>query len=85
MTLLYPGETDFDAACDQVERYDDHDISFTEHMSGVLATNRDIDHIFAFDSDFRTLGFTLVLRIPVTLDIHILSRQKFRRLRRREH
>jgi len=26
----------------------------------VLAAEREIDHVFAFDSDFRTLGFDLV-------------------------
>lgn len=60
MTLIHPSKADFAAACDQFERYDDHDISFTDHMTGVLAADRDITHICAFDSDFRTLGFTLI-------------------------
>lgn len=30
-------------------------------MTGVLAADRDIKHVFTFDSDhFRTLGFTAV-------------------------
>lgn len=50
----------FTAACDEFAQYDDHQISFVDHTSSVLAGSRDIEHMFAFDSDFRTLGFTLV-------------------------
>lgn len=60
VTLIHPTEADFDATCEQFARYDDHVISFTDHMSGVLASDRDINHVFAFDSDFRTLGFTVI-------------------------
>ncbi|UPM45272.1 type II toxin-antitoxin system VapC family toxin [Halocatena salina] len=60
LTLIHPSEADFEAACVQFARYDDHAISFTDHMTGVLAIDRDIEHIFAFDGDFRTLGLTLV-------------------------
>lgn len=52
----------FDAAADQFAAYDDHTISFVDHTTGVLAAERGIDHVFGFDSDFRTLGFT---RVPV--------------------
>jgi len=31
-----------------------------DHTTGVLADEVDAEHIFAFDSDFRTLGFSLV-------------------------
>lgn len=41
-------------------RYDDQAISFVDHISGVLATEYDVERMFAFDSDFRTLGFTVV-------------------------
>ncbi|MFC7079290.1 hypothetical protein [Halorussus caseinilyticus] len=50
----------FDAACEEFARYDDHQISFVDHTSSGLADRHDIDHIFAFDSDFRTFDFTLV-------------------------
>ncbi|WP_436936146.1 type II toxin-antitoxin system VapC family toxin [Halovenus marina] len=50
----------FRAAAEQFESYDDQQISFVDHTSSVLADERDISHIFAFDSDFRTLGFALV-------------------------
>ena len=50
----------FERAREEFERYDDHEISFVDHSSGVLCEEYGIDHIFAFDSDFRTLGFTVV-------------------------
>ena len=50
----------FREAAEEFERYDDQKISFVDHLTGVLARNKDIEHIFAFDSDFRTLGYTLV-------------------------
>jgi len=54
------GEATFEAAAEQFEAYDDQDISFVDHTTGILAAERDVEHVFAFDSDFRTLGFTLV-------------------------
>ncbi|EMA51978.1 type II toxin-antitoxin system VapC family toxin [Halococcus salifodinae] len=45
---------------DEFERYDDHEITLVDHLTGVLADERGVEHIFAFDSDFRTLGFTVV-------------------------
>jgi uncharacterized protein len=61
ITVVHPDERDFDATYTQFERYDGHEISFTDHISGVLAAEREIDHIFTFDTDhFRTLGFTAV-------------------------
>jgi predicted nucleic acid-binding protein len=55
-SILYPTEADFEAAYEQFRRYDDHEISFTDHMSGVLASDRDIEHVFTYDPDhFRTL------------------------------
>lgn len=61
ITVLHPDETDFEAAVEQFIRYDDHDISFTDHMSAVLASGVDVDHVVTFDADhFRTLGMTVV-------------------------
>lgn len=54
------GRATFETAAGQFEAYDDQAISFVDHTSGVLAEERDIEHVFAFDTDFRTLGFTLV-------------------------
>ncbi len=60
-TIVHPDTADFDAVCEQFHRYEGHTISFTDHMTGVLAADRDIEHVFTFDPDhFRTLGFTAV-------------------------
>lgn len=58
--ILPVDSTVFAATCSHFERYDDQEISFFDHTSAVLADEYDIEHIFAFDEDFRTLGFTLV-------------------------
>jgi predicted nucleic acid-binding protein len=60
-TVVHPDKADFERTCEQFARYDDHEISFTDHMTGVLAAERDIEHVFTFDPDhFRTLGFAAV-------------------------
>jgi predicted nucleic acid-binding protein len=54
--VLHPSEADFEATYEQFRRYEDHAISFTDHMSSVLASDRGIEHVFTFDPDhFRTL------------------------------
>ena len=58
--MIHPDQAAFDAATTEFNRYDDHDISLVDHLTGVLAAERDVDHVFAFDGDFRTLGFTVV-------------------------
>jgi uncharacterized protein len=58
--ILPVGEGMFAAACDEFERYDDQQISFVDHTSAVLAREYNIDHIFAFEWDFTTLGLTCV-------------------------
>lgn len=66
-TVVHPTEDEFDDTCAQLERYDDQGITLVDHLTAVVADERDTDHIFAFDSDFRTLGYTLVpadVRIP---------------------
>jgi predicted nucleic acid-binding protein len=60
VTVLHPDAAAFADARREFERYDDHRISFVDHTTGVLARAHDIEHVFAFDSDFRTLGFTVV-------------------------
>jgi predicted nucleic acid-binding protein len=60
-TIVHPTEADFYGVNAQFAQYENPDISFTDHMSGFLAAERDIDHVFTFDPDhFRTLGFTAV-------------------------
>lgn len=66
ITLLPVEPAIFTQTCEQFERYDDQSISFIDHLSGVLATTHDIQHIFAFDSDFTTLGFT---RVPLDTEL----------------
>lgn len=49
-----------EAAAGQFADYDDQEISFVDHTTAILADERDVDHVFTFDGDFRTLGFTVV-------------------------
>lgn len=60
ITVLHPDAATFAAAREEFARYDDQQISFVDHITGVLAAERDIERVFAFDTDFRTLGFTIV-------------------------
>jgi predicted nucleic acid-binding protein len=50
----------FADAREEFDQYDDQEITFVDHLTGVLAAELDVDHVFAFDDDFRTLGFTVV-------------------------
>lgn len=54
------GKATFETAAEQFEAYDDQEISFVDHTTSDLAVEREIEHVFAFDGDFRTPGFTLV-------------------------
>ncbi|WEL16329.1 PIN domain containing protein [Halorhabdus sp. SVX81] len=58
--VLTVSRSAFEAAAGQFEDYDDQEISFVDHTTAMLAEERSVDHVFAFDSDFRTLGFSLV-------------------------
>lgn len=60
VAVLHIDAAQFDAVCSEFYRFDDQQISFVDHTTGVLAREVDAEHIFAFDSDFRTLGFSLV-------------------------
>lgn len=60
VTVLHPDAGEFADTCREFEQYDDQGISFVDHTTGVLAREHDVEHIFAFDNDFRTLGFTVV-------------------------
>lgn len=60
ITVLPVGRPTFEAAADQFAAYDDQTISFVDQTTAVLADERDVNHLFAFDSDFRTLDFKLV-------------------------
>lgn len=60
--VLEVTEPIFDRTAEQFAAYDDQRISFVDHLNSVLGAEFDIDHIFAFEDDFRTLGMT---RVPV--------------------
>ena len=60
INVVPAGRATFATAAEQFEDYDDQQISFVDHTTSILADERDIEHILAFDGDFRTLGFTLV-------------------------
>lgn len=60
INVLPVNEPTFVTTAEQFADYDDQRISFVDHTTSVLADERDIDHVFTFDSDFRTLGFTLL-------------------------
>ncbi|MFB6284659.1 MAG: type II toxin-antitoxin system VapC family toxin [Halobacteria archaeon] len=60
ITVLHPDGLQFKAICNEFERFDDQQISFVDHTTGALASEFDAEYIFSFDSDFRTLGFSLV-------------------------
>lgn len=60
INIVPVGKPAFETAAEQFEEYDDQQISFVDHTTSILADERGVEHIFAFDSDFRTLGFSLV-------------------------
>ena len=49
-----------DRAIERFQEYDDQSISLTDHVIAVQANDYDIDHIFSYDTGFRTLGFTVL-------------------------
>jgi predicted nucleic acid-binding protein len=53
---------EFLAARDGFCAYDDHAISFTDHLVVEQSRRRDIDHVLAFDDDFRTFGLEVLPR-----------------------
>lgn len=68
VTTIHPDAVAFDAACEQFFQYDDQDISLVDHLTGVLADERDVEYVFTLDpDDFHTLGFRIIpddIRIP---------------------
>ncbi|WP_290814516.1 type II toxin-antitoxin system VapC family toxin [Halovivax sp.] len=60
--LLYETESRFDAVGEGLTTYDDHEISFTDHMIAVTMRERNVDHVLAYDGDFATLGMTAIPR-----------------------
>lgn len=62
VNVLEVGSELFARTVTQFEQYDDQTISFVDHMNAVLAEEYDVEHVFAFDGNFATLG---LVRVPV--------------------
>ncbi|MFB6193788.1 MAG: type II toxin-antitoxin system VapC family toxin [Halobaculum sp.] len=60
IVVVHPDASAFDDARRSFARFEDQQISFVDHLSGRLADERGVEHVFGFDDDFRTLGFGLV-------------------------
>ncbi|MCL9814074.1 type II toxin-antitoxin system VapC family toxin [Natranaeroarchaeum aerophilus] len=58
--ILDLSDEGFDRTCESFAKYDDQSISFVDHTTAILAAKYEIEHVFAFDSDFETLGLTTV-------------------------
>jgi len=64
--VLHPDGAAFADACERFHHYDDQDISLVDHVTAVLADDHEVEHVFTFDDDFETLGFTPV---PRSIDV----------------
>lgn len=51
-----------DRAIAQFQEYDDQSISLTDHVIAIQADDYSIEHVFSYDSGFRTLSFTTLPR-----------------------
>lgn len=61
LAILHPEEHTVEQAIDEFQRYQDQDISLVDHVTGVLAKQIEVTHVFTFEpDDFRTLGLTAV-------------------------
>lgn len=60
--VLEVTETHFARTVEQFREYDDQQISFVDYLNSVPSDVFEIEHIFAFEDDFRTLG---LVRVPV--------------------
>lgn len=67
--VVNPDAGTFDDACEEFDRYDDQEITLTDHLSATIARDRDVEHVFTYDeTDFHTLEFTVV---PEDVDVPI--------------
>lgn len=58
--VLDASRVEFATAREQFRQYDDQEISFADHLTGVFADRYGVDYVFGFDSDFETLGLSLI-------------------------
>ncbi|MFC6723853.1 hypothetical protein ACFQE1_05570 [Halobium palmae] len=59
-TAVHPIEEMYVGALQPLSQFDDQQILLAGHMTDVVADENDVDAILTFDSDFRTLGYSLV-------------------------
>jgi len=60
ITVLSVDHNTFETAADRFLDYDDQEISFVDHTTAALATEREVDQVFAFDNDFQTFGLSVI-------------------------
>jgi len=53
-----------DRAIERFRDYDDQAISLTDHVIDQQARDYSVDHILTYDTDFRTLGLTVIPHDP---------------------
>lgn len=58
INVLHVDPSTYELAADRFLEYDDHDLSFTDHVIGVQARGRSADLVFSFDQEFAALGLT---------------------------
>lgn len=58
LQVLHVAEAAFDLAADRFLEYDDQAFSFTDHVIGVQAMDRNVDVVLSFDGEFEALGLT---------------------------
>jgi predicted nucleic acid-binding protein len=58
VTVVHPGAETFGAA--SVGFITSQEYALVDHLTAVAATNRNVEHVFSFDTDFRELDLTLV-------------------------
>lgn len=56
--ILHVSPSTYDAACEQFSEYDDQAASFTDHVIGIQAHEKDVEYVLSFDQDFEIFGLT---------------------------
>lgn len=56
--VLHVDPTTYEGACEQFTEYDDHAMSFTDHVIGLQADEKAVEYVLSFDQDFEILGLT---------------------------
>lgn len=56
--ILHVAPSTYDDACEQFSEYDDQAASFTDHVIGLQAHEKDVEYVLSFDQDFEIFGLT---------------------------